>query len=401
MPMRERRAAHVRPLPPSSDRLKSRQIRAFAPSPELLRRYRPVRTGGNVPAPLSIGAVAVIVVLGVAMLVVGGNLLVGVMGHVAKAFDNAISHVSSQPPATVAPSGVALDTPVLDAPDHGGYTQGPTVLLSGSVPSAAIGQTGYKVRVYVVAKDGTKSQVAEVDIGATTHFDTPAITLVEGPNVFVASLVTPSSEGQPSPEVTYTLDTQAPKLTVSSPANNRLLAGSSVPVSGTSDPGATVTIRNYQSIGNGLGTDVVGSDGRFAITVGLVAGSNTIYLTATDQAGNTTEKQLTVWRSLGQMKANFSVDPSKFRAASSTTLKLTVYATAEDGSPMAGAAVVFTVLVDGLSPITKDGLTTNAKGVATWQVTISGATPGPGTATVYVTSSAGDPVSNVTGFTTT
>ena len=359
-----------------------------------------MRKGGDVPAPLGVGAVAVFVVLGVAMLVVGGNLLVGVMGQLANAFDSAVSHVSSMPPATMAPSGIALDTPVLDAPDDGGYTSQPTVSLSGSVPGAAVGKNGYRVRVYVVAKDGTRSQVAEVNVGSTTHFATPAVNLAEGPNVFVASLVTPSSEGQPSPEVVYTLDTQAPTLTVGSPADNSMQTNSSVVVSGRSDPGATVTIRNDQAPGGGLSSKVVGQDGRFAITVGLVAGSNTIELTATDQAGNTTTEQLTVRRSFGQLAAHLAVSPSKFSAASPTTLKLTVHATAENGSPMAGAKVVFTVTVAGLGPIVSPELTTDATGAVTWHVTISGATPGIGAATALVTSSTGDQVSATNKLTT-
>jgi hypothetical protein len=401
MPMRERRAAHVRPLPPSSDRLKSRQIRASAPSSDSLRRHRPVRKGGAIPAPLGIGAVVVFVVLGVAMLVVGGNLLVGVVGHLASAFDSAVSHVSSMPPATIAPSGVALDTPVLDAPENGGYTNQPITSLSGSVPGAAVGKNGYKVRVYIIAKDGTRSQAAEVDVGSTTRFATPAINLAEGPNVFVAALVTPSSEGQPSPEVVYTLDTKVPQLTISSPAENSLLTKSSVVVSGKSDPGSTVTMRNDQSPGSGPSSKVVGEDGRFAITVALVVGSNTIELTATDEAGNTSTAQRTVRRSYGQMAATLSVTPSKFKAASTTTLKLTVHATAEDGSPLAGAKVVFTVLVYGLGPLVSDALTTDAKGSVTWQVTISGATPGIGQAAALVTSSAGKPAPPYATITTT
>ena len=64
--MRERRAAHVRPLPPSGDRLRSNQIKASAPSRELVRRYRPVRTSKGVPPPLGIGVIAVFLVMGVA-----------------------------------------------------------------------------------------------------------------------------------------------------------------------------------------------------------------------------------------------------------------------------------------------------------------------------------------------
>jgi hypothetical protein len=347
------------------------------------------------------GVVAVFLVLGVAMLVVGGNVLVSVVGQLAHAFDNAISQVSSMPPATMAPSGVALDTPVLDAPDNGGYTNSPTISLSGSVPGGATGKSGYKVRVYVIASDGTRSQVAEVEVGATTHFSTAAVNLVEGSNTFVAALVTPSSEGQPSPEVVYILDTAPPKLSISSPADGSSQTGSSVVVSGKTDAGSTVTVRNRQAPGGGLSSKVVGQDGRFALTVGLVAGSNSIQVTATDQAGNVTTDQMTVKRSYGKLAAHLLVQPAKFGGAGPTTIKLTVHATSANGGPLAGAKAVFTVTAVGLGPIVSPELTTDQTGTVTWRVTISGATAGLGAATVLVTTSDGDQVSAMTRVTTT
>ncbi len=399
--MRERRGAHVRPLPPSGERLRSHQIKASAPSRELVRRYRPVRTNKGVPPPLGVGVIGVFLVLGIAMLIVGGNILVSVVGQVAHAFDSAISQVSSMPPATMAPSGVALDTPVLDTPDNGGYTNQATVALSGSVPAAVVGETGYQVKVYAVASDGTKSQVAEVAVGATAHFTTPAITLVEGSNTFTAALVTPSTEGQPSPEVVYVLDTVPPSLSVASPADGSSQSGSSVVVSGKSDPGSTVTIRNRQAPGGGLSSKVVGADGGFAITVALVAGSNSIQVTATDQAGNVSTDSLTVKRAYGQLAAYLSASPARFGAIGPTTLKLTVHATSANGGPLAGASVSFTVGVYGLAMIVSPPLTTDQTGTTTWKVNISGATPGPGTATVVVSTSDGSQVLATTNLTTT
>ncbi|MGD0863627.1 MAG: hypothetical protein ABSA21_12890 [Candidatus Limnocylindrales bacterium] len=399
--MRERRAAHVRPLPPSGDRLRSRQIAALAPPPELLRRYKPVRSGTQIPPPLSIGAVAVFLVLGVAVLVVGGNILVGVAGQLGGAFDNAMSRITSMAPATVAPSGVALDTPVLEAPPNSGYTNQPVVSLAGTVPADVVGKDGYMVRIYAVASDGTQSKVAEVNVGPTARFETAAVKLVEGRNTFVATLVTPTSEGQPSPEVVYILDTKAPTLSVSAPTAGSTQTGNSVVVSGKTDPGVTVTIRNVMSPGGGLSTQIAGQDGTFAITVPLVAGSNTIVLTATDQAGNVTTTQIAVKRSYGQLAAHLRASPAKFPGSGPTTLVLTLQATSAGGGPMAGASAVFTVSVVGLGPIVSPEVTTNAKGTATWKVTISGAWPGIGQATALVTASDGDQVSATTRLTTT
>ncbi len=399
--MRERRAAHVRPLPPSGDRLRSHQIKASAPARDLVRRYRPVRTNKGVPPPLGLGVIGVFLVLGIAMVIVGGNVLVSVVGQVAHAFDSAISQVSSMPPATAAPSGVALDTPVLDTPDNGGYTNQATIALSGSVPATVVGETGYQVKIYAIAADGTKTQVAEVTVGDTAHFTTPAISLVEGSNTFAAALVTPSSEGQPSPVVVYILDTVPPSLTVASPADGSTQPGSSVVVSGKTDPGSTVTIRNKQAPGGELSSKVVGADGQFAITVNLVAGSNPIEVIATDQAGNVTTDDLTVKRAFGQLAAHLSVSPARFGAIGPTTIKLTVHSTSTNGGPLAGANVVFTVGVYGLAQIVSPTLTTDQTGTATWKVTISGATPGPGTATVVVSTSDGSQALATTNLTTT
>jgi hypothetical protein len=398
--MRDRRAAHVRPLPPSGDRLRSRQITASAPPREVVRRYRPSRSGKQPPGVLSAGVILILVALGVVLVVVGGNILVSVAGQLGRAFDGAIAHAASQAPATPPPSGVALDTPVLTTPPNDGYTNQPVVSLSGTVPSDAVGKKGYVVRFYSVAADGTRSKVGEVIVGATARFDSAAIPMVEGKNTFFATLVTPSTEGQPSPPVTYILDTTAPTLTLASPANGSTQPGNSVVVSGKSDPGATVTVRNKMSPGGGLSSKVVGDDGRYAITIPLVAGSNTVDLTATDQAGNVTTMEIVVKRSFGKLTANLLATPARFSAHGPTTIKLTVRATSSGGGPLAGASAVFTVTVAGLGPIVSPELTTDQTGTATWKVTISGGQPGIGQATVLITSSDGDTASATTRLST-
>ncbi len=396
--MRERRAAHVRPLPPAGERIRERRISRRSPSLDLGRRYGRSRDGegGTISLPLA----AIIVVVGVATLVVGGNLLVGALEHVAGAFDDAVSRITSAAPATPAPSGVALDTPVLDTPDNGGFTNQAVVALSGSVPGAVVGKNGYMVRIYVLDERGSRNQVAEMPVGQTTKFSSGAIHLAEGRNTFAATLVTPIGEGQPSPIVTYTLDTQPPRLTVVSPANNSFVRTASVSVTGRTDPGATVTVRNRNAPGGSLATKTAGDDGRFAVSVALVAGSNTIDLTATDRAGNSSSLGLAIKRDYGKLAAHFSASPVKFASSSTTTLKLSVHATAEDGSPLARASVTFTVTVQGLGPIVSPELLTDGFGVAAWQTAISGASPGIGAASVLIVSDDGDQVTATIRLTT-
>ena len=282
-----------------------------------------------------------------------------------------MSRLSSQAPATLAPSGVVLDTPVLDAPDNGGYTNQTPVPIQGGVPGAALGKTGYSVIVYRTDKAGTRQQVAQVSVGTTTQFITPPIALTEGSNVFMATLDTPGGEGQPSPPVTYILDTTPPTITVTSPAQNAWFRVASVAVTGQTDPGITITIRNEQVTGGAQTNQTVGADGKFNLTVPLVAGSNTIDLTATDQAGNGSNSSLTVNRTYGQLAAHLSASPAKFSSSSPTLVTLTVHATSANGGPLANAKVTFTITIYGLGPIVSPELTTDATGTATWQVSIS------------------------------
>ncbi len=167
---------------------------------------------------------------------------------------------------------------------------------------------------------------------------------------------------------------------------------STVDVSGTCDAGSTISIRNEEAPGGAFNSQVVGTDGKFKLTVPVVAGPNTIDLSATDQAGNSSSTSLTVNRDYGQLAAHLAVTPSKFSSSSQTTLKLTLHATSLNGGPLANAKVTFTVTIEGLGPIVSPELTTDATGTATWQVAISGALAGTGQASVLVTSPAGDQV---------
>jgi hypothetical protein len=397
MPMRERRAAHVRPRPPSSDRLRDDTIRADAPSHGALRRYGPVRSGPQIGAATALALVGGCIVLGLVAL----NLGAGLVGDLSSAFGNAMSRLSSQAPATPPPSGVALDTPVLDAPDNNGYMNQTPAPVQGSAPGAALGKTGYAVVVYRIGKDDARQQVAQVALGATTRFITPPIPMNEGNNVFVATLKTPTGEGQPSPPVTYILDTAPPPITVTSPGQNAQLSAGSLDVSGKTDPGVTVTIRNRQAPGGAQSNQTVGADGRFKLTVPVVAGPNTIDLTAIDQAGNSSSSSLTVNRYYGQLAAHLTATPAKFSSTSQTTVTLTIHATSANGGPLANARATFTVQIQGLGPIDSPELTTDATGVATWQVPISGGAPGNGRASVLVTSPGGDEVRETTAITTT
>ena len=332
---------------------------------------------------------------------VGTGMVTGLVGQIAGAFNGAVTKLSSQGPATAPPSGAALDTPVLDAPSNDGYTTQVSMPILGSVPGTTVGKTGYTVKVYLVGKNDARNEVASVTVGATTRFSTPPVTFTEGQNTFVATLVGPNGEGRESPPVTYILDTKLPKVSITSPAAGARVSASSIDVAGTSDAGATILVRNAMVTGGALNSAVVGSDGKFKLTVQVVAGPNTIYLTSTDRAGNATNTSVSVKRDYGQLAAHLAVIPSKFASTSQTKLTLTIHATSFNGNPLANAKASFTVTIQGLGPIVSPDVTTDAMGTAVWEVSVSQATPGIGQAAVVVTSDAGDVVTANAPITTT
>jgi len=402
MPMRERRAAHVRPRPPDSDRLdRGRAKRTFAPQQDVLKRYGPVRTRPRIPAPIGLAIVVGGLVLGLITVTVGAGMVSGLVGQIAGALNGAVTKLSSQGPATAPPSGAAINTPVLDVPSNDGYTRQVSMPIVGSVPGTTVGKSGYTVHVYLVGKNDARNEIARVTVGATTRFSTPPATFTEGQNTFVATLAGPNGEGHDSPPVTYILDTKPPKVSITSPADGSRVSVSSIDLAGTSDAGATIDVRNETALGGARNSAVVGSDGKFKLTVLVVAGPNTIDLTSTDQAGNATNTSLSVKRDYGQLAAQLAVIPSKFASSSQATLKLTLHATSFNGGPLANAKATFTVAIHGLGPIVSTEMTTNAMGTAVWEVSVSQATPGPGNATVDVTSDAGDRVSADAPITTT
>jgi hypothetical protein len=328
-------------------------------------------------------------------------MITGLIGQIAGAFNGAVTRLSSQGPGTAPPSGAALDTPVLDVPSNDGYTKQVSMPIVGSVPGATVSKTGYTVLVYVVGSNGARNEIARVTVGATTRFSTPPATLTEGQNTFVATLSGPNGEGQESPPITYILDTKLPKVSITSPAAGARVSAASIDLTGTSDAGATIFVRNRAVTGGAPNSAVVGSDGKFKLTVRVVAGLNTIDLTSTDQAGNATNTSLSVKRDYGQLAAHLSVIPSKFASSSQATLKLTMRATSFNGNPLANAKASFTVTIQGLGPIVSPDVTTDAKGTAVWEVSVSQATPGIGQAAVVVTSDAGDVVTANAPITTT
>jgi RHS repeat-associated protein len=113
------------------------------------------------------------------------------------------------------------------------------------------------------------------------------VALVEGPNtILVTATDGAGNEGQTSSQVV--LDTVPPAITVASPADGARLTSSSVAVSGTVTDATAVRLQL-----NGAPVTVQ-PGGNFSQTVALSAGANPLTLLATDAAGNTSTRTITV-----------------------------------------------------------------------------------------------------------
>lgn len=95
--------------------------------------------------------------------------------------------------------------------------------------------------------------------------------------------------------VTFVVDTVAPTLTITSPADNLITNVAALNVAGTTndEQGTAVTI-TVSLNGTDQGAVTVGSGGAFSKAITLATGTNTIVIRATDAAGKYTEVTRTV-----------------------------------------------------------------------------------------------------------
>jgi hypothetical protein len=116
------------------------------------------------------------------------------------------------------------------------------------------------------------------------------VTLQDGENIFAAIAIDQSgNQSQKSEDHKIIFDKKAPDLEVTSPSDGSSFFGSTqrqITLQGKTDAGSAITI-NDRIIS-------VEEDGTFQYTTTLNEGSNTLKVKATDQAGNFTEKNLTL-----------------------------------------------------------------------------------------------------------
>ena len=322
---------------------------------------------------------ALVVLGGAVYLTAGGGfgVLTGALGTSFSGFLDKFT-ATPQPSAT---EFLASDAPVIALPSEP-YTNQPRVDLQITVPSIEVGNTAARLRIYLALEGQSPVRIAEVPMGSTIRLIVP-VDLNPGRNDFHATVAQAGVESEPSPVVTFILDTDPPEILLTSPTDGETVNNETVTLLGKTQPRTTLLALNAAN-----GTSIsgqAGSDGTFTLDLPLEAGPNAITITGRDPAGNIGALDLSVVRGSGQLTATLTASAYRISTASlPVSLQLTVLVLDPDSQPLPGTTITFTLTVPGIPPIAKDSVT-GADGRATFTTTLpTGVTVGAGLATVLV-----------------
>ncbi|HEK2371259.1 TPA: BapA prefix-like domain-containing protein, partial [Pseudomonas aeruginosa] len=281
----------------------------------------------------------------------------------------------------------------------------PTVNLSNGSSLSGTAEPGSTV----ILTDGNGNPIAEVTADGSGNWTyTPSTPIVNGT---VVNVVAQDAAGNSSPGASVTVDSQAPAAPVVNPSNGTTL-------SGTAEPGATVTLTDGN--GNPIGQVTADGSGNWSFTPGTpLANGTVVNATASDPTGNTSAPASTTVDSVAP--AAPVVNPSNGAEISGTaepgaTVTLTdgsgnpIGQVTADGSgnwsftpstPLADGTVVNATATDPAGNTGGQGSTTvDAIAPATPTVNLSNGSSLSGTAepgsTVILTDGNGNPIAEVT-----
>ena len=326
-------------------------------------------------------ALAVALLAATAFLVASGG--VGPMlSALAGGFSSAIGKLSATPVASQSFSP-PTDSPRIASPAQP-YTNSDIVELIVSVPIEALGDPTARVRLYLALEGLEPAPVVDVPVGTTSRMTVP-FELTEGRNDISATLFRSEEESDHSPVVTYFLDLTPPKISITSPKNGAAIDAFQVRIKGTTQAGTTLVARNAAN--STSITSAAGKDGSFELALQLAPGTNEIEIDATDPAGNTGSRTLTVIQGSDEMGVRLSASTYRVSVKNPPrTIQLSVLVTDPAGDPLADATAFFTLQIPGLAPIS-NSLPTGPDGRASFTTPLVGElTQGGGIGTVLVTS---------------
>lgn len=161
------------------------------------------------------------------------------------------------------------------------------------------GGSGVDLESVVVKLDGNPVASNEITHSSITNgysfTYTPASVLKDGPHTVSVNAADNDGNNAAGKSTSFTVDTVAPILNVTSPTDGLITNNASVTVAGTTNDATSspvsVTIRLN---GTDQGAVTVGSGGAFSKAVTLAEGANTIIVTSTDQAGKSSSVTIRV-----------------------------------------------------------------------------------------------------------
>jgi hypothetical protein len=209
------------------------------------------------------------------------------------------------------------------------------------------------------------------------------VILGPGESSLTAALRGPGGLGPTSAPVRVVQDLDAPVLRITSPETGTRTVEGSVIVSGTSEPGTSVTISNEANGSRREGA--VSPAGTFEERILLELGRNRITVTSVDAAGSEREDVVVVVREDGRPTITLSITPrSVARSQLPRKVKVGVEVLDPAGEPLQDAAVSFYLAGPGWVPEDLEAQT-DADGRATWHVDVVPAGPGSGQSEPIVT----------------
>ena len=171
-----------------------------------------------------------------------------------------------------------------------------------------------------------------------------------GRSAITATIVGPGGEDDPSGPISVVFSNVPPALILAAPTASAVINGGTFTVSGRTRTGSTVVVRNDNTRKS---TNAVATNGYFSIPVALGPGPNDLTITATDPAGNTTTKTLTVIGGSGQTTVTLHLSNARLALTSlPTAISMVVTVLGMNGAPLDGAQVAFTLQVPGVTPVT-------------------------------------------------
>jgi len=187
---------------------------------------------------------------------------------------DAASNVDPTPASQVWTSdATAPATPVIVTPAEGAALSNAAVNLSGTA------EAGTSVEIHEAAALIATATADGSGNWSVTH------SFTDGPHAVNATAHDAAGNASPaSADRNFTVDTTAPAAPVIvAPAEGAAFTSGNVPVSGTAEPGSTVTVNEGAAT---VGTDVADITGNWSVSGTFADGSHTITATAVDEVGN-------------------------------------------------------------------------------------------------------------------